>query len=131
MASKPPSEIARCPSDFINVSSESHIPQSAFRGNLRARRVDSEGGLQLCSQKTKNFSYIGYLVIPGRYETPTIPFSRIVDRISRSSTNILHRGRQPDLSWRVALFVESQRQERITVVGKWISRADITSAVAL
>ncbi|KAI4495402.1 hypothetical protein M0802_008792 [Mischocyttarus mexicanus] len=61
MASKPPSEIARCPSDFINVSSESHIPQSAFRGNLRARRVDSEGGLQLCSQKTKNFSYIGYI----------------------------------------------------------------------
>jgi len=31
VASKPPSEIARCPSDFISVSSESHIPQSAFR----------------------------------------------------------------------------------------------------
>ncbi|KAF7409868.1 hypothetical protein HZH68_004249 [Vespula germanica] len=58
MASKPPSEIARCPSDFINVSSESHIPQSAFRGNLRAQRVYSEGGLRLGSQKTKNSSSI-------------------------------------------------------------------------
>nr|KAF7431747.1 hypothetical protein H0235_004671 [Vespula pensylvanica] len=74
MASKPPSEIARCPSDFINVSSESHIPQSAFRGNLRAQRVYSEGGLRLGSQKTKNSSSIRRDTRSFRYIRPKQAF---------------------------------------------------------